>query len=405
MHNDLRTPALSMVMSAALTLTVIVGNNAQAAEELAASEGSPKANIYSSLVGAEFLPGADQLIVGQAFIQRGVYRYDLTSGQVLGKLASSDRHQLTGISVAADGSVIVASYLDHTILVWDAGSGTLQTTLVDTEIASMPANDDRPIMSAVVVNDDGRLVAVRYHDGNIRIFDVETAATGPLIDSQSYADDVAFVPGKDTFVTIGEVASEWDASTGDLVRTFKVASDWTDVVAVAPDGMSGASNDNDELIVWDMAGGEEVFRFDDLELGISALAFSPDGGMVAAGDVYGTVALWDMNTGQRVGRFSMENESPIGIDFSPDGRWIAVSHLLGALEIWSVDRQRRIVSAAIADDGWASWTPDFAFVTSPGYAHEMFGSYDEKTNTSTSDDRFLDHLARPDLVAKALAEN
>ena len=59
--------------------------------------------------------------------------------------------------------------------------------------------------------------------------------------------------------------------------------------------------------------------------GLLALALSPDGGILAAGDHDGTVDLFDTRTRRRIGR-PLQLEQQVGnVDFSPDGRLLAVS--------------------------------------------------------------------------------
>ncbi len=69
-------------------------------------------------------------------------------------------------------------------------------------------------------------------------------------------------------------------------------------VAFSPDGKTLASGAGEgEVILWDLAGGQELMRLDDHRGIIFALAFSPDGKILAAGG-HGTdgksaeVTLW-----------------------------------------------------------------------------------------------------------------
>ena len=56
---------------------------------------------------------------------------------------------------------------------------------------------------------------------------------------------------------------------------------------------------------------------------ITALAFSPDGGRVAAADVDGVVTIWDAQSGIQVAVLRGHDASVEAIAFSPDGTRIA----------------------------------------------------------------------------------
>ncbi|AZQ36288.1 hypothetical protein EJ357_24860 [Streptomyces cyaneochromogenes] len=83
---------------------------------------------------------------------------------------------------------------------------------------------------------------------------------------------------------------------------------------------------------------------------LGALAFSPDGSRLAAGDMTGRVILWDGDLRHRVAvlpntfrpRIGSRLEAVSALAFSPDGRTLAVGGSNGGLQLWDVPTGQRI---------------------------------------------------------------
>ena len=56
---------------------------------------------------------------------------------------------------------------------------------------------------------------------------------------------------------------------------------------------------------------------------VTAVAFSPDGQLVATGGTDGTARLWNVSTGQEIMKFTGHTSSVESVAFSPDGRTLA----------------------------------------------------------------------------------
>src|SRR5262249_54464354 len=79
------------------------------------------------------------------------------------------------------------------------------------------------------------------------------------------------------------------------------------------------------LRLWDLADGKERYSFDNRISGY-ALAFSPDGKVLASGDAIQDgplVRLWDTATGRELRRHAGHGEFVAAVAFSPDGKLVA----------------------------------------------------------------------------------
>jgi serine/threonine protein kinase/WD40 repeat protein/Flp pilus assembly protein TadD len=151
--------------------------------------------------------------------------------------------------------------------------------------------------------------------------------------------DVRFSPDGRTALswdTAGPTARLWDATTA-RPRGVPDRHPWAILTAAfSPDGtraavssidkpsLAGASiSSHCEMI--DAASGRVLFTVPSANW-VNALAFTPDGKVLATGGYDRHVHLWDAATGGRLGAPWRQKDIVEGIAFSPDGRTLAVSH-------------------------------------------------------------------------------
>jgi WD40 repeat protein len=152
---------------------------------------------------------------------------------------------------------------------------------------------------------------------------------------------VALGPGGRTLLAIQASVTRPAVEVWDTARHSRVAT-LADIdsieLAVRPDGRLLAG----DLEVAELPSGPITHRALNQSGEISAMAFSPDGAQLAAGDRSGRVALWDGTLQHRTGL--LPNAFPGSLDempeavsaltFSPDGRTLAVAGDLGTLQLW-----------------------------------------------------------------------
>ena len=182
-------------------------------------------------------------------------------------------------------------------------------------------------VDSVAVSPDGALVATAAGEGGVRLYD---ARTGRLLRAIGDAGDrdVIFSPDGRTLTAAGfhmdKLVGLWDVGTGRRVRTFAGHTEWeADATAISPDGMLLASSGTDkQILVWDAAGGRLKFQLRDQPHRVSALAFSPDGTLLAAGGDT-NVRLFDCATGEIRRSLGGQGGWICALAFTPDGRKIA----------------------------------------------------------------------------------
>lgn len=74
--------------------------------------------------------------------------------------------------------------------------------------------------------------------------------------------------------------------------------------------------------------------------GITSVAFSPNGSIVAAGSLDGVVRLWNVGTGEIVKRLVGHKDSVHSIAFTPDGNGLISGSLDKSMKYWSYPGQK-----------------------------------------------------------------
>jgi WD40 repeat protein len=174
---------------------------------------------------------------------------------------------------------------------------------------------------------------------------------------------------------VGGPVRIWDLGGRELLRAPLRLPPSVLGLAFSPDGSQLAipfgalSNEGPNGVeILDVASGERVARLStDGEIG--SVAFSPDGSLLAAGELDGGALLWATDGWRRLGRpLALRNASTLQVEFSPDGHTLATSHADGSAALWDVASQEPIgppLPATTAEPGGdnpvtARFTPDGA---------------------------------------------
>ena len=104
-------------------------------------------------------------------------------------------------------------------------------------------------------------------------------------------------------------------------------------VAFRPDGNWALSCGGRGVILWDIATGEELHRFDGGS-DIYDVAFSPDGRRIVSGSNDRTVKVWDAATGDEVLTLRGHTGFIRVVGFSPDGHRIMSASEDGTVKVW-----------------------------------------------------------------------
>ncbi len=251
--------------------------------------------------------------------------WDATTGRELRTFADkpgSDR----GTALSPDGAMLLTVDRDRVIHLWDAGTGRNVRRIVS----------EQPWAGSCAFSPDGRTLASNAFDA-VRLWDVASGKELRRIRGLGMPLLVIFsADGKKLALVSAENGNKefvhlWDMATGKELWRIPARAWLVDAVAFSPDGRMlalggitlGPENITGEVRLWEAATGKELRRCTGHTLMVQTVAFSSDGRTLATGSRDKTVRLWEVATGQEREQLHGHQYWIHSLSFSPDGRLLA----------------------------------------------------------------------------------
>lgn len=207
---------------------------------------------------------------------------------------------------------------------------------------------ERPVeqaASAIAWSAGGRTLAVAAQEG-IWLFAAEDFSAPPrlLRVSNSPVHAIAFSPVADSgqMVTAHEDGTLrlWEVTTGGQTAVLTGHHAPVRALAFSPDGTllasggGAAPDDPAAILLWDLASPGPIGRLEGHSGPVRALAFSPDGTLLASGADDQTVRLWDLVSRTPIAVLEGHSGPVWEVAFSPDAALIASAGEDGSIRLW-----------------------------------------------------------------------
>lgn len=303
-------------------------NKGQAQPENKGEEKMPTPKLNGTLAGNEnpiytvaISPDGEILASGS---KQEIKLWNLRTGAGLRTLSGHTGNVLS-VVFSPDGQTLLSGSGDGTAILWDVNSGQIRRILPHSGWVSV-----------VGFSSDGKTAISCSHNQGIKLWEVQT---GSLLYSLDGFNPMAIASFGRTFASSGgpSAIKLWDTITGKLSNTLsvpEVPGGGIRAIALSRDGwtLAHAMSGNSRLTVWDLRKREVLYTLDGHSDVINAIAFSPDGQILASSSQDRTLKLWNLRTGKLL--HSLEGQGAIA--FSRDGKTLVSVGKDNSIQIWGI---------------------------------------------------------------------
>ena len=245
------------------------------------------------------------------------------------------------LAFSPDGTRLASAGWDTTVRLWDIGSTQLLHTMTG----------HRGYGKGVAFSPDGSMLASIGDKCFVKIWDTATGVEIRSFRGQSQSagnlsgDDVAFSSDGTHLVSTdgGGVLKIWDVRHAQASTTVGEHSSWVARIIFNSSGdrvatITGGDHPGvaDGIRIWDAvdSSGDPLISIDPQSVHGAALAFSPDGNQIAAGDSRFAVKIFDAGTGEERTPLVGHRAAIAALAFSPDGRSLLSQSTDGTIKCW-----------------------------------------------------------------------
>src|SRR5438105_1975506 len=354
-----------------------------------------------SLVAVYMQDLASQSIGSMPATQSDVKIWDLNSGRELQTLTLGAAPNQVGFS--ADGRVLATVGGQGEVALWDVASGNRLRNLTSSAMAnitplpnlgsmpnprsrgSMPTMPNMADISAMMTNVLGTMTAGTMGRSVTSVAftsDGKIVATGG-VESKSNFDMASMISGA---ANPKASKNKKPPDPQDMLKDIKVE-------AIG------------QIVFWDTASGQQIGAIKGHGKGVTSVAFSRDGKLIASSSTDNTIKIWDMASKRELRTLTGHTSNIESLDFSPDGRLLASASDDGRTFLWDVSAGQHLLTLVSLDDGgeWIALTTEGLFDGTPASWNQILWRYNRDTFNVAPIEWFFNEFYYPGLLADVFA--
>ena len=312
-----------------------------------------------------FSPDGSTLATGGGWRDGMVRLWEVDTGQLIVTLGGHADF-INSVAFSPDGTTLASASWDNTV--WLRDTATWRPRIILKEYTSA--------VTSIAFRSDDRTLATGggWQDGMVRLWDIETGRRKAVFGGHANSiSTIVFRPDSSTIATVGHDDTDegrirlWNTDTGQLETTIAGHTSSILSAAFSPDGTtlataggwpgnSSSSGEQDVAIrLWDADTGRLKATLMGATHGVRAVAFSPDGKILAAGIRDRNIQLWDVAERQLIATLRADRNPVNSVAFSPDGKTLASGSghgnwsTEGLVQLWNVPTRELI--ATLTGDG------------------------------------------------------
>ncbi|HEX3252203.1 MAG TPA: hypothetical protein VHS05_22385, partial [Pyrinomonadaceae bacterium] len=160
-----------------------------------------------------------------------------------------------------------------------------------------------------------------------------------------------------------------------------------------------------QVQLWDVTSGTVIGEIKGHGRGVSKVAFSRDGKLLASAGTDNTIKIWDVATRAELRTLTGHTASIESIDFTPDGRMLASASEDGSTFLWDTKTGEHLLTLISLDDGgeWMVVTPQGLFDGTPVSWNQILWRYNQETFNVAPIEWFFNEFYYPGLLADIFA--